>query len=790
MIQFVIYNLAILVCLPVLLVIFLVRLVFIRQSLKSVKEQLGFPARENSRNSIWIHAVSVGETVASSGVVNILAEKRSDIPIVFSTTTQPGHEQAKKSIKAKGYRLIYYPYDFLLSVILSLDAVSPRVFASTDTEIWPNFRYMLRLRRSKSAIINGIISDGTMKGARLFDWLYRWTIKNIDLFCMQSEEDARRVIDLGADPSAVFVTGNCKADVAAAELSQDERLALFRDFFGCEKNDSPVFVAGSTNPGEDIPVIDAYLRARQHIPKLKLLIAPRQISRGGEICSMLEEKGVSFCRRTKPSEEPFDALVLDTMGELANAYFAGDVAFVGGSLIRKGCHSLLQPVAAGIGVCYGPHTFKTKDIALQTKVFGVGFEIKNAKELSETIVRILEDASLKDSIREGCRKMMEHNKGAAARTCEKLLELYDRSFSELPRDNRLIRGEELLSGESKTPRAYAFRAVMYPLSLLYRAVLYLYLLPYETGIRKRYKAGIPVISVGNITMGGTGKTPVTAKLVAELKERGFRCCILSRGYGRKTGGDMILEPGTPADPEKYGDEPVLLSAVTGVPVAVGKDRRTTARLAQERFSPDVLIMDDAMQFWQMHRDVEIIVVNSSRPFSGGLTIPAGDMRESKRAFRRGTVMLSIGDEPMSDGDRAVVMKAAPGLRIYDCRVKASSIEFAGARHEPAEHLSGKKVFAFCGIANPSRFTDSLKALGAEVAGCRFYMDHYKYTPEDLHSVVLAAAGCDHIVTTQKDISRIPRGYDAIEGVCTLNITVEAMGEDALIEHILKEAGIG
>ncbi|MBQ9358140.1 MAG: tetraacyldisaccharide 4'-kinase, partial [Abditibacteriota bacterium] len=622
--------------------------------------------------------------------------------------------------------------------------------------------------------------------ARAFSWLYKWTIKNIDLFCMQSEDDKRRIIALGADPASVFVTGNCKADVAAARVSPEERLALYKSFFGRDKGDSLLFVAGSTNPGEDLPVINAWLEARKQVPSLRLLIAPRQTGRGGEVLRMLEEKGVACCRRTAPSGEPVDALVLDTMGELADAYFAGDVSFVGGSLIKKGCHSLLQPVAAGIGVCYGPYTFKTKDIAVQTKTFGVGFEIRNSRELADTLVRILTEPSLREQIAEGCRQMMEYNKGAAERTCRKLLELYDASVSRCPASERRLKAEAVLSGESRTLRAGLYRAFTYPLSLLYRLAHYLYLLPYETGVRKKYRAPVPVISVGNITMGGTGKTPVTAFLVGELGKRGLKCCILSRGYGRKNDENVMIEPGSSPDPEVCGDEPVLLSALCGVPVAVGRDRRQTARAAVERFRPDILIMDDGMQFWQMHRDAEIILVKSQRPFSGGMTVPAGDLRESSCGFRRGTLMLSLGSEPMSEEDRRKIGRIAPDLKIYGCRTVPSALEFAGGRTEDVSLLKGRKVFAFCGIAKPSRFPETLERLGARVEGFRFFMDHYKYAPADLSGIRQAAAGCDLVVTTQKDIARIPGGYDAVPGVCTLNITVDIPDKEEILDLIMKE----
>ena len=200
------------------------------------------PGDIDARLPIWIHAVSVGESVASAAVVSELKKMLPDTPVVVSTTTAAGQEMARKSIKDADW-FMFYPFDLVPCVSGALSAVRPAVFASTDTELWPNFRHIARKRGIRSAMINGTLSDKSMAGARRLAPITRWTISNVDLFCMQSKTDADRVISLGADRSKVMVTGNCKADHAAdpvGEAQKDELRARFKF-----PREAAVFVAGA-----------------------------------------------------------------------------------------------------------------------------------------------------------------------------------------------------------------------------------------------------------------------------------------------------------------------------------------------------------------------------------------------------------------------------------------------------------------------------------------------------------------------------------------------------------------
>lgn len=424
---FLIYNLVLLIASPLIAVYMLYRVFVNGKSRKSWRQQLGGVALDSEldgKERVWIHAVSVGESVASAAVVSGLKKRLGDIAVVVSTTTQTGQEMAQKTIKeADAY--IYYPFDLAFAVYRSLKRVKPLLFASTDTEIWPNFRHIARRMGVKSAMINGTVSDKTLAGAARVPWVYKWTLSNIDRFCMQTQADADRIVSLGADPARVIVTGNIKAD-QCDELIDEAGKAEIRGCFRLP-DDAKIIVAGSTNPGEDEPVLDAFIAARKSHPNLRLIIAPRQIERRDEIAGYARARGLTCGWRSEPETitGAEDVMLLDVFGELARVYAIADVSFVGGSLIPKGCHSILQPIAQGKPVCFGPHTFKAKDLVAQAKSHGVGFEVQGGADLGRQIGVLLGDRALLEDISNRCVQMMKANEGASHRTVDALVELYN-----------------------------------------------------------------------------------------------------------------------------------------------------------------------------------------------------------------------------------------------------------------------------------------------------------------------------------------------------------------------------
>lgn len=426
MIMFIIYNLVLLILSPFIALFILHRVFISGKSRKSWRQQLGgvnIPAEIRDKKRIWIHAVSVGESVATAGVVSEIKKALPNAGVLISTTTEKGQEMAHKSVKdADGF--LYYPFDLAPYVLRSLTRVKPVVFASTDTEIWPNFLHLAHRRGVRTAMINGTVSDKTLAGAKKVPWIYRWALSNVDRFCMQSQADAERIIAMGADSSKVVVTGNCKADEAGEPLGEAEKDEI-RSRFKLSKGEN-VFIAGSTNPGEDEPVLDAFLAARKLHPHLRLIIAPRQIERRDEIDALARERGFTCGWRSDPATITGieDVMLLDTFGELAKVYAIAEASFVGGSLIPRGCHSILQPIAQGKPVFFGPYTFKAKDLVAQAKAAGVGFEVKDGVDLGKQLTDMLADNTRLEDIRLRCEKMMKANRGAAKRTAEQLIALY------------------------------------------------------------------------------------------------------------------------------------------------------------------------------------------------------------------------------------------------------------------------------------------------------------------------------------------------------------------------------
>ena len=280
-----------------------------------------------------------------------------------------------------------------------------------ETEFWPNFLAAARKRSIPVVLANGIVSGRTM---------VRSSVSDITYCLMQNRESAERIMALGVPSERVQVLGSTKFDQESGRLSQEAVKAL-RVYLGLDE--SPVFVAGSTNPGEEEPILEAFAELRAGMPELRLIIAPRQIERGDEVRSMVEARGLTCSRRS--AAEPFttDILILDTFGELASIYAVGAIAFVGGSLIPKGGHSLIQPILQGKPVLFGPHTFKTRDIAEMVIQAGVGFQVQDGGDLARCAKDLLGDTERLASIDGKCEQLASENVGASARYVELIVKL-------------------------------------------------------------------------------------------------------------------------------------------------------------------------------------------------------------------------------------------------------------------------------------------------------------------------------------------------------------------------------
>ncbi len=424
----IVYNLLLIILSPLGLVYYLWRVFVSRKARDSWRANLGalpcLADRPKDRKLIWLHAVSVGEVVASLPIQDELRRQMPDAIILLTTVTKTGNDIARKSAKAVD-EISYLPLDLLPCINRALNRVRPDILILMEAEIWPNLLASVKRHGIPIVLANGRISDRTMKRGMVWRRLASWAYGMIDRFCMQTEEDAERIKALGARPEAVHVLGSTKFDQEGAQLP-DDTVAALRTELGIPQGEQ-VFVAGSTNPGEDEPVLAAYKEMRNGTGGLRLIIAPRQIERADEIETIAEGLGIKCAKRSR--KETFapgvDALILDVFGELAKVYALGDITFVGGTLIPKGGHSLVQPILQGKPVFFGPHTFKTRDIARVAISAGVGFQVDDAQDLAAQGKALLSDAGRRAEIDSVCRRLVSANQGASARCAELVVSVLD-----------------------------------------------------------------------------------------------------------------------------------------------------------------------------------------------------------------------------------------------------------------------------------------------------------------------------------------------------------------------------
>jgi len=338
--------------------------------------------------------------------------------------------------------------------------------------------------------------------------------------------------------------------------------------------------------------------------------------------------------------------------------------------------------------------------------------------------------------------------------------------------------ESIVLGEDQGFYSWVIRGFLLPLSLIYRAGLAIYLRIYALGLRKRYRLSVPVVCVGNLTFGGSGKTPTVGAVCGILAAHGMSVVVLSRGHGGSARGSLIVSDGQKilCKSSESGDEPMMLAkTLSGVPVIVGRDRRASGRLACERFSPDVIVMDDGLQYWQLHRDLDIVVLSGARPFGSGFVMPTGDLREPVGGLARaGAVLLTDPDTGTVDGVLKRVKSIAPRAHCFTgSRRPVRFVNAATGEAVSLDWVKGRNIAAFCGIGKPRGFYEMLVALGARIVNWVTYPDHYAYLQTDLEAIKDSAqkVGAEAVVTTSKDLARLD-GADSIPGLWVLEIALE------------------
>ncbi|MGQ9454507.1 MAG: tetraacyldisaccharide 4'-kinase [Armatimonadota bacterium] len=350
----------------------------------------------------------------------------------------------------------------------------------------------------------------------------------------------------------------------------------------------------------------------------------------------------------------------------------------------------------------------------------------------------------------------------------------------------------VILGEERGLVSWIIRGLAWPLSSIYSTGLAGYLWLYSTGLRKRYRLPTSVISVGNLTFGGTGKTPVVEKICLALAERGISVAVLSRGYGGHHSNPLVVSDGHTimASVEECGDEPLALArSMPGIPILVGKNRCVVGKLACEKFNPHVIVLDDGFQYWQLHRDLDIVVVDAKRPFGSGYVMPMGDLREPISGLRRASVVLLNNADPAGMAIaqlRHRISKLAPESIILTCRRRPRTLLGCDGSKIDLSWLRERRVLAFCGIGSPKSFFETIDSLGAQVCDVVTFPDHHRYTKSDFEHVEARRISCgaDILITTTKDAVRI-KSAGEMRNLYVLDIELEIDDERQFIDLLKR-----
>lgn len=324
------------------------------------------------------------------------------------------------------------------------------------------------------------------------------------------------------------------------------------------------------------------------------------------------------------------------------------------------------------------------------------------------------------------------------------------------------------------------------LSLIYKGVLAARAMCFRWGVFPVRKLSRPVVSIGNITVGGTGKTPAVLQLAALFKAKGYRPAVLSRGYGGKSREPVhVVSDGRNilSTPESAGDEPFMMAAAApGIPVVTGTDRHASGRYAVERLGTDLLILDDAFQHRQLARDVDIVLLNADAPLGNGFVIPRGPLRESPRALERADCIIVTGIEPETAPAEALrrIGTGLPAIPVLTAVYREKDL-CKNDEIIPVETLANKRILAFCGLGNPESFRRSLERLGAEVVSFLPFPDHFRYTESDIREIRMRAeaARAQMLVTTEKDAVKLRDFPDFFREMFVLRILLEIKPADIL-----------
>ena len=410
------YHILSLLVAVVMVPVFTTLAVFSKHKFKFLRHHFGFvpTIKKGESKILWLHALSLGEVKAAAPVLKNLHNKSPYLKIVVSVTTDSGYEGAVEHLKI-AEKIFFHPLDCLPFTYLALSRIKPDLYIVTDTGFWPGLTDQLHKQNTPQILFNGRISHRSAKGYLKAGSLFKTMFQQFNRLCMQNKNSEQAAAALGVDPDKVEVIGDPKFD-SLQPLIVEDRNRLRKTFL--LKEDTPVWVAGSTHTGEEEIILNAHQQLREKHPDLILILAPRRIERINEVVALLQKKNLSFARRSSLEiSEP--VILLDTMGELAKVYSLGQMAFIGKSLIEPGGgHSLIEPLSHGVAVLHGPHIENIGHVADEAHTNGLAFTVHNAEEIVKTVHSLLRHKERRMELAEKAKKLIEDQQGASEKMAE------------------------------------------------------------------------------------------------------------------------------------------------------------------------------------------------------------------------------------------------------------------------------------------------------------------------------------------------------------------------------------
>ena len=723
-----------------------------------------------------MHAISVGEVISAAGLLRELRERDSTIQLYVSVGTVAGRAVADERLAGVATGVFYAPIDYPFAVRRVLRRIRPAAVVILETEIWPVLYREVKRAGSSLVIMNGRISDRTLPRYRRLHFLFRQVLRLPDAIFVQSLQDRARYIAAGAPVEKIEVLGNLKYDVAPTRSDPPK---LVMDLLA-KLRPSTVWIAASTMPpadnsdvDEDQVVIEAFQELAPKYRGLLLILVPRKPDRFDDTADLLRKAGVRYLRRSENRIDPAlqlpCVLLLDSMGELAALFPLAGIVFMGGSLARRGGHNLLEPAACGRPIIVGPHLENFAEIAGAFREHYAMLEIEHADELAPAVEKLIDDPRLAEDLGTGAAEMAAKRRGVTRQAVAEILRWLDRAVPcAIP------------AGPAKP--------LLWMLAQLWTTAS---TWSQRRTVSRAKHLDTPVVSVGGISMGGAGKTPMVDYLAERMRQRGRRPAILTRGYMRRSiEPSILIEAGGDVPASVTGDEAQIFVHSGYADAGIGADRWSTGRLLEEKYHPHLFLLDDGFQHRRLARDLDIVLIDALHPFAGGAVFPLGRLREPLRALTRADafVLMRAAPEREYRGIRDRLAALNPKAPIFRSRIEPRY--WVHIRTGQPAHPPEAPAAAFCGLANPASFWRTLGNLGITPVFTWTFDDHHRYKCTEVQRLAAQARmhGAPFLLTTQKDAMNLPERaaeilLDASVELYWLKIGIQVEREEALLELI-------